>query len=95
MKTFIWWVKFILLFIWQLPQNIGGLFVILFTNPKKKVKMDNGNMLYIADKMSGGISLGKYSIINKGYVRKLKTDEEILALDVVKHESLGHGTQSR
>jgi hypothetical protein len=85
----------ILLYIWQLPQNIGGLFVLLFTNPEKKVKMNNGNMLYIADKMSGGISLGKYSIINSYYIKNCKTDEDIKNLDVSKHEAIGHGTQSR
>lgn len=45
--------------------------------------------------MSGGISLGKYSVISDYYIRKCKTDNEILDLDVTKHEALGHGTQSR
>ena len=52
MKNFINILVDALLYIWQLPQNIIGLFVILFTNPEKKIKMDNGNILYIADKMS-------------------------------------------
>lgn len=85
----------ILLYIWQLPQNIGGLFVLLFTHPEKKIKMDNGNMLYITDKLYGGISLGKYSIINSDYIKNCKTDEDIKTLDVSKHEAIGHGTQSR
>ena len=88
-------LKEILLWIWQLPQNIIGLLVILFTDPEKKITMDNGNILYIADKMSGGISLGKYSIIDSYYIRRCKTDEDIKSLDVSKHEAIGHGTQSR
>ena len=44
--------------------------------------------------MPGGISLGKYSIINEGYAYN-KTDSDILKLNVSKHEALGHGTQSR
>ena len=95
MKKFINILVNVLLYIWQLPQNIVGLFVIFFTNPEKKVKMDNGNMLYIASNMSGGISLGRYSIIDSKYTRSCKTDEDIKNLDVSKHEALGHGTQSR
>lgn len=95
MKNFINILVDALLYIWQLPQNIIGLFVILFTNPEKKIKMDNGNILYIADKMSGGISLGKYSIINSYYTINCKTDEDIKNLDVSKHEAIGHGLQSR
>ena len=43
--------------------------------------------------MSGGISLGKYSIISNYYLKN--SEELILNSDVVKHEALGHGTQSR
>lgn len=95
MKNFINILVNVLLYIWQLPQNIGGLIVILFTNPKKKVKMNNGNVLYMSDNMSGGISLGKYSIINSYYTKKCKSDEDIKNLDVSKHEAIGHGLQSR
>ena len=95
MKKFINILVNVLLYIWQLPQNIVGLFVIFFTNPEKKVKMDNGNMLYIANRMSGGISLGKYSIINSYYTINCRDDEDIKNLDVSKHEAIGHGLQSR
>jgi hypothetical protein len=88
-------LKSLLLYLWQLPQNIIGLLVILFTDPEKKITMDNGNILYIAYGMSGGISLGKYSIIDSYYTNRCKTDEDIKSLDVSKHEALGHGTQSR
>lgn len=91
MKT----VKEILLWIWQILQNIAGLIVIAIMGYDKVLTAPNGNKVYISKKMSGGISLGKYSIISDYYVRKCKTDDDILALDVTKHEALGHGTQSR
>ena len=91
MKT----VKEILLWIWQIIQNIAGLIVIAIMGYDKVLTAPNGNKVYISKKMSGGISLGKYSIISDYYIRKCKTDDEILVLDVTKHEALGHGTQSR
>lgn len=87
--------KEIILWIWQLPQNIGGLIVLLMYGYDKKVIAPNGNIVYFSNRMSGGISLGKYSVISDYYIRKAKTDEAILDLDVTKHEALGHGTQSR
>ena len=66
-----------------------------------KLKLDNGNVVHFSRNMSGGISLGRYSIINSYYAglktedKKLKPTEELLKLDVVKHEGIGHGTQSR
>lgn len=91
MKT----IKDILLWIWQLPQNIVGLFLLLIMGYEKKVIANNGNKIYFSSRMSGGISLGKYSIISEYYIRKCKTDKDILDLDVTKHEALGHGVQSR
>lgn len=91
-----------LLYIWQLPQNILGLILLLFYKYEDNVvTAKNGNKIYFSKYMTGGISLGKYSIINSyyaGYKSKTKpllTTKEILKLDVVKHEALGHGTQSR
>ena len=61
--------KEILLYVWQLPQNLLGLMVKWFTKPDMKIKVKNGNCAYFTYRMPGGISLGKYSIINKGYIR--------------------------
>ena len=88
-------IKEILLWIWQILQNIGGLIVLAIMGYEKVLTANNGNKVYFSKKMSGGISLGKYSIISDYYIRKCKTDDEILELDVTKHEALGHGTQSR
>lgn len=59
--------------------------------PEYKYTLDNGNIVYFANRMSGGISLGKYSIISAYYHR----GKQILEQDIVKHECFGHGTQSR
>jgi hypothetical protein len=87
-------IKEAALFIWQLPQNIIGLILVLFYRPEKKLIAKNGNYVYLSRYMPGGISLGKYSIISRLYCIG-KTDEQIIDLDVSKHEALGHGTQSR
>ena len=88
-------LKEILLYIWQLPQNLLGLILLFIYRPEKLIKLENGNRVYFSKTMSGGISLGMYSIISTSYIRNYKTDEKILNLDVTKHEALGHGTQSR
>ena len=89
-------IKDVALYIWQLPQNLLGLLLILFYRPDEKIRLDNGNLVYFSTKMQGGISLGMYSIINKYYLIALGGNKDIVKnLDVVKHEGLGHGTQSR
>lgn len=94
-------IKEILLWLWQLPQNLLGLILILFYKPEACIILQNGNKVYFSRNMVGGISLGKYSIINSYYAglktgdKTMKPIEELVQLDVVKHEGIGHGTQSR
>ena len=94
-------IKEILLWLWQLPQNLLGLVLILFYKPEACIILQNGNKVYFSRNMVGGISLGKYSIINSYYAglktgdKTMKPIEELVQLDVVKHEGIGHGTQSR
>ena len=88
-------IKETALFLWQFPQNIVGLILILIMGYNRVLTVPNDNKVYFSKKMSGGISLGRYSVINDYYIRKCKSDTEILDLDVTKHEALGHGTQSR
>ena len=95
MKKFLNIIKEIALWIWQLPQNIVGLIVLAIMGYEKVLTAENGNKVYFSARMSGGISLGKYSIISKYYIRSHMTDKAILDLDVTRHEALGHGTQSR
>ena len=49
----------VILFLWQLPQNLLGLLVILFTRAKKS------SQCYFTDKRLG-VSLGKDIILCKG-----------------------------
>lgn len=92
MKT----VKNIILYLWQILQNIIGLIFVLIMKEDKMITLDNGNKVYFSSKMSGGISLGMYSIIDIYYWNKYKGDiNKLKESDVVKHEGIGHGTQSR
>lgn len=88
-------MKNVLLYLWQLPQNLLGLVLVLIYNPEKLIKLENGNRVYFSKKMTGGISLGIYSIISDKYIRNYKTNDKILNLNVTKHEAIGHGTQSK
>lgn len=90
-------IKEIILWIWQMPQNLLGLILLLVYKPDLKCTASNGNIVYFSKYMPGGISLGKYSIIDKDYYTyTAKCDmEKTMELDVTKHEALGHGTQSR
>ena len=74
-----------ILYLWQLPQNLAGLLVLLFYKLKKADirKCDNG--IYIVPFFcAGGVSLGDYIFI-------LKSNDDEFAR---KHE-LGHRVQSR
>ena len=80
----------VLLYIWQLPQNIAGLVFRLFTPANiLKVKNYRGDVnVYVSSKMSGGISLGKYITLSSSY-RNLERNE-----NTWNHE-YGHTRQSR
>ena len=57
-------MKKILLYIWQLPQNIVGLLFLLFIQGEERHSLD-GITFYEAESFNGGISLGKYIIVYK------------------------------
>lgn len=81
----------LVLFLWQLPQNLLGMLLVAFYRPQRKIFLDNGVVLLFSDKMRGGISLGKYVIVNTGHYRTNK--EESLKRETIRHE-LGHCRQS-
>lgn len=56
-------MKDLLLYLWQLPQNILGLLFLLFIRGEKKHSL-NGITFYYAKDFKGGISLGRYIILN-------------------------------
>lgn len=76
-------MKEILLYIWQLPQNLLGLALLGWYKHEKEYHRLNGRTFYYTTEMSSGISLGNYIIMNR-------EDRE----DGMKHE-YGHTIQSR
>ena len=56
-------MKDVLLYIWQLPQNLLGLFVIWFSKASLKENYCLG-LFYYSTRMCFGVSLGKYIIIH-------------------------------
>lgn len=76
-------MKDFLLYVWQLPQNIFGLFLLLFYKKEKAYHKLNGRTFYYTDEMSSGISIGNYIIMNRKDMK-----------DSMRHE-YGHSVQSR
>lgn len=83
MNKFLYILKEIILYIWQLPQNICGLVLLLFYRKEKLYLKQNGRYFYYTTEMPSGISLGNYIII-----RREDTG------DTMKHE-YGHSVDSR
>lgn len=86
-------MKNFILYVWQLPQNLVGLLLVLFYRPERQHRLETGNIIYYAYKMKGGISLGKYSIVNVCHYRDDVAAS--LARNTVRHEAIGHAKQSR
>lgn len=74
-------MKHIILYIWQLPQNLLGLLFLLFIRGEERHCL-NGIMFYYSKRFRGGISLGRYIILGTMLERS------------VRHE-YGHCLQSR
>ena len=86
MKKILWWIVFILLCIWQLPQLLVGLIMWPFLGKKRLIADRHFNLCWEAEKMSGGISLGPISYVSP---RLSKYPES------VSHEIDGHTLQSK
>ena len=76
-------MKEVLLYIWQLPQNLLGLFLLLYYKHEKEYYRHLGRVFYHTKEMPSGISLGNYIIMNREDKR-----------EGMKHE-FGHTIQSR
>ena len=74
----------ILLYLWQLPQNLVGLFFLLWLRPEFSIVFHTSK-IYYSTEMRGGISLGHYIFLNEKYWDE-GGDSEL-------HE-YGHGRQS-
>lgn len=80
----------ILLFIWQLPQNLCGIIYKYISRDNRISIIENNdsrsvNAKVYLQKSSGGVTLGQYVFINQDY-----TDKDI----IIKHEC-GHVKQSK
>lgn len=71
----------ILLYLWQLPQNLAGLLLLLVLNGETRHRLQNIRF-YFLKSFPGGITLGKYIIVG--------TQQQL----TVRHE-FGHVRQSR
>lgn len=71
------------LYVWQLPQNLLGLALLLFLSPSKVVHDYGLAVVRQSKRMSGGISLGNYIFV-----------QEQVSMFTIWHE-LGHVKQSR
>lgn len=85
-KSFSWWLKFCLLFLWQLPQNIIALCMIPFLGKLTLRCERNYCFCYIGEKMQGGISLGNFAFVSKTLGKR---DAEVA------HEVNGHTFDSK
>jgi hypothetical protein len=79
-------MKDILLYVWQLPQNLLGLLLLAIVRPEDIYDYEGEKLCYSYKRMRGGISLGKYIIVRSVF-RGMNDQTE-------KHE-LGHAIQSR
>lgn len=82
-------MKGLLLYIWQLPQNILGLFLVLFLGAIKITKRGESNV-YVSSHMSSGVSLGQYIVLSKAFLCLPDVRRE----RAIAHE-YGHSLQSR
>ena len=77
----------ILLILWQAPQSLIGAIMYPFMKNKVLVGKFDHSRCYMAENMSGGISFGPLSYISHY--------QHILHPESIKHEAVGHATQSR
>ena len=75
----------ILLYAWQLPQNLLGLLLVTILKPEDVYDFF-GSKVYYSHRMRGGISLGRYIII-RSYLLNANAKTE--------YHELGHSIQSR
>lgn len=75
-------IKNLLMYLWQLPQNLCGEVFRLF-HMNALIRDYEGSLVYRSEKMHGGVSLGRYIFVNK-----------FVGMKTVKHE-YGHCVQSK
>jgi hypothetical protein len=89
MKKILNILVFILSFLWQLPQSLIGLFMLIYfkvMGDAQLLSYKKGCFAYKSDYMNGGISLGNFAFVSKNLAKR----EEAIA-----HEQLGHTWDSK
>ena len=92
MKKFLYVLKEIILYIWQLPQNLLGLIFLLFYKKEAAFYKKNGRTFYGTPEMPSGITLGNYIIINAWYAKQPEDNEY---RDRIMRHEYGHSIDSR
>lgn len=79
---------FVLLFLWQLPQNFVALVWLSVAGPVKKIACRHYNVAFSArmPKGASGVSLGTFAIVSPAH----STDQR-----VIRHELDGHTVDSK
>lgn len=77
---------FILLFVWQLPQNIIALIMLPFIGKLELISYKKFCFAFKAEKMMGGISLGNFAYLDNTLSKKPA---------IVMHEQEGHTFDSK
>ena len=75
----------IILYLWQLPQNLLGLLLVAILKPEDVYDFF-GSKVYYSHRMRGGISLGRYIIV-QSYLLDANSFTE--------YHELGHSRQSK
>ena len=88
-KGFLWWVVFILLAIWQLPQFLVAIVMLPFLGELKLVAERHFNFCFVGSGMRGGISLGPFAYVSRS-LNNSSSREEYIA-----HELDGHTVDSK
>lgn len=83
-KSIFWWIIFILLCIWQLPQLLIAVIMLPFLGKKELVADRHFNFCWKGEKMSGGISLGPFAFVS-----------ERSGAETIAHEVDGHTVDSK
>lgn len=55
----------VLLYIWQLPQNLVGLIYMIILKGEKRIVKQRNTAFYVAPTMNGGVSLGNYIFLSE------------------------------
>lgn len=77
----------ILLYLWQLPQNLLGLLLVAVLRPEASCDYC-GRRLYYSTRMKGAISLGRYIIV-RAFLKKYEA-----GVDWTRAHEYGHSLQS-